>query len=496
MPVATPFERLNALGHALDLHLQSQRLIWAILLGMTLLLCMTASLIGITGFSPDSWSYFELARHFFTGDFYQFNTYRSYFSDHYSASFPLGYPALLAALHLIFGAQPMLAVYLNILAALLSLMLILHLGKVHKLPALGSLTLALSLLCYPYYLDEIFHGRAMPAAIMMMLIAYAAQCSQRPWLAGICFGAAALMRFDFLVFAILAITAIFLLRRQSLRSQAQLWLGFVIGILPWVLYSYTHFGKLWISDNAWVATSVLPAFVLDYPAAAAVSIFQEPLPWLSKVLHHVLPLAQTMIEASLRDPLLIMASLWLVRHLTHIPHRQLGHGAIALLLILTALAPYLATGYFDFRYFSLVFLCFTGLFLVHSLSLMHASVAGLHSHGMLLIALAATLITGGSYLTEDVRQGLHNGPKMQQEADAIARINSCHRLHPERVYIFSNAREYGDFTAKYGALSGMKTAFIPSNFNAMNGQQKAAYFASMQPFTIIDDPWEVQACRQ
>ena len=74
--------------------------------------------IGVSQFSPDSWSYFELSKTVFSDRFYAFATYRSYVSDTYSASFPLGYPVTLAAAGAVFGSTPWLAVAVNLAASL------------------------------------------------------------------------------------------------------------------------------------------------------------------------------------------------------------------------------------------------------------------------------------------------------------------------------------------------------------------------------------------
>ena len=85
---------------------------------------LVACLVGVSEFSPDSWAYFELSKSIFADRFYTFNTLRSYFSETYSASFPFGYPAILAVTHLLFGADPRLAIGVNLAAATASWFLI------------------------------------------------------------------------------------------------------------------------------------------------------------------------------------------------------------------------------------------------------------------------------------------------------------------------------------------------------------------------------------
>ena len=78
-----------------------------------------AIIFGTSMFSPDSWSYYELSKTIFTNNFYEFNTYRSYFSDLKSAAFPFGYPIVLATINLI-SENPINAVFINILFTILA----------------------------------------------------------------------------------------------------------------------------------------------------------------------------------------------------------------------------------------------------------------------------------------------------------------------------------------------------------------------------------------
>ncbi|MGF1643287.1 MAG: hypothetical protein ACFCUJ_06545, partial [Thiotrichales bacterium] len=69
-----------------------------VVVALTLLIALsvTGIKVGLTQYSPDSWSYYELSKTIFSGELYRFNTFRSYFSETYSAAFPLGYPVLIA----------------------------------------------------------------------------------------------------------------------------------------------------------------------------------------------------------------------------------------------------------------------------------------------------------------------------------------------------------------------------------------------------------------
>lgn len=71
-------------------------------------------------------------------------------------------------------------------------------------------------------------------------------------------------------------------------------------------------------------------------------------------------------------------------------------------------------------------------------------------------------------------------------------LYECHLQHPEQTFIFSMPSM--TLSARYGATTGMKTAFLPRNFKRMSAMEQQACFDYMEPFRIIDDSFNYTKC--
>lgn len=81
---------------------------------------------------------------------------------------------------------------------------------------------------------------------------------------------------------------------------------------------------------------------------------------------------------------------------------------------------------------------------------------------------------------------------LKTDIEQIAILASCHKQNAKTVYIFM-----GDtlkLAPKYGALTEMRTAFIPSNFNNMDEKAKSSYFEYMKPYLLINDLSKISSC--
>ncbi|NOT10843.1 MAG: hypothetical protein HOP23_03250 [Methylococcaceae bacterium] len=312
--------------------------------------------IGIALFNPDSWAYFELAKTVFTDNFYKFNTFRSYFSNEYSASFPFGYPVLIALAHHVVGLSPMVAVGVNICLAISTVWLIFKIGAVLQLPPISSFAIASGLLFFPGYSEEVLGGTAMPLAVLTFLAASYAWALRYPLIAGVLLGCAALVRFDYLIYGLLFQVAVCVVRKKKRSNSSYLFIGFWLGTLPWSIYSYSHFGKLWISDNSWVAMSALPAHVLDFPPAAVVSASDDPLMWITKLLVNFRYLIRAIKHSIINFPLVICLSVFVLANWFKIKTVVKLRVAVLFFILLVCMLPYILTGYMVNRYFSLLWL--------------------------------------------------------------------------------------------------------------------------------------------
>lgn len=470
---------------------------WGRVAGFVLLagfLVAAAWWVGTSAYSPDSWAYVELSRTVFGGDFYRFNTYRSYFSDDYSAAFPLGYPVLLALVQLATGAQPMVAVAVNILAALASGWVVVRLADARGLAPLTGLALASALLLSPLYLDEVLAGRAIPVAALMLLLSLRAWQSSRALLGGILLGVCALVRFDYLVYAVALQLALGGLQAGE-RGRPGMLLkysgGFLLGLLPWVVYSKTHFGSLWVSDNAWVAKSVLPAFVLDYPARAVLSAAEDPQAWLGRVAGNLWPLLQSLSLAAVNVPLLGALAVMLLRPRTARPGQGWAWLPYCVLALLLAVVPYLLTGYVDGRYFSLILLGACALLAVLIETGMAAPARDGAYKALLLLSLLLSCVFAGHHVAKLVKRRPTVAVAQATEA-LIERLLGCQAIQPGVVYIFKD--QHLHLAPRYGALTGQRAAYLPANFHRMTEAEMAGYFARMSPYALIDKHLEPHAC--
>ena len=455
------------------------------------ILATSGFVIGLSQFSPDSWAYFELTKSILEGDFYKFNTYRSYYSDIYSTSFPLGYPALLSAIQFITGIGAHAAVIVNVLAAAATWVTIIRLSEKLNLTPLAGLAIATSLIFFTPYLNEVHSGRSIPFAILLFLFAINAFISKYSFLSGLLLGFSVLVRFDYLLYSLLFMVALILLVRNRDNNTPIMILGFIVGMLPWISYSQIHFGKFWISDNSWVALSALPAFVVDFPAAPIISASDNPLLWIDRILSNIFPLARSIISSALRFPLILFLSLFLLLNIHCLDSKKRLHTALLLLLLCVSVAPYLLTGYFDSRYFSLVFVITSGIiiFLCESSIL---NISKLISFKILLImSMVLSILTGWAYIAKQSLSGIINSEKFDAEEASILYLNECHSHQPDVTYIFTNN---SIFAARYGAITGNRAAFIPSNYNRLTEELKEQFLKKMHPYAFISIPIETDKC--
>lgn len=463
---------------------------FVIFIFLCLTLAVTCDLNALADYSPDSWTYFELAKTVFGSDFYKFNTYRSYFSESYSASFPPGYPFLLALSHLAFGENPLNAAVINIIVTLLIWIVVIRLTSKLGVSQLAAVMLATSLVLWPFYLDEVFSGRAIPAALLLFLLGFNAYSSGTLFRSGLWFGFSALIRFDYLVYAIFSQIAIGLLDSRHRRKLILMPVGFLTGLSPWVIYSLSHFGKVWVSDNSWIAMSAFPAFVLDFPAASTVTVLDNPKMWILRVSDNILPLAHSLRLSAIKFPALIFLGVFFILCLPRFIGSVRWKLMLVIALICASLLPYLLTGYFDNRYFAAVFLC-TAIVLMRSIE---TTLGNRLQWKVYLVGLVATLMislfAGVLYLAKKSWHGIDRLDNPDPMAHYLEQIKVCQEKTPKTVYVFADHM----LAARYGAITGYRAAMLPSNFSRMTEEEKGKYWSYMSPAVMIGSAPKLNGC--
>jgi len=453
-----------------------------------LVYAVAANLLRTGLFTQDSWSYFELSKTIFSGDFYRFNTIRSWFSDQYSAAFPMGYPVALSIIQLILGPVPEIAPFVNSFVAVATAYVVTRICEAIQLPRVYAIAIAASLILYPDYIDEVFTGRATPLAILLFALAGFQYLGNKHISAGLFLGLSALVRFDFLSHSVIFLIAMPLIKWPGSKRLFGMIAGFLVGIFPWSLYSYYHFGLFWASDNSWVAMSALPAYMWEYPARPLVSWSDNFGLWLTRLIGNVYPLGKSVVLSFAKSPLvLILVAVLLLkwRDLIKVIDVRLAVGS--LLLLSAALIPYLLTGYFLSRYYLIHLLCASLLLASCVVRLKDLSILGLSSEGIAMVSIFFTFIVGATELSRYLVSDHLRINEQASELETIESLRQCHRLHPEVLYIFEPPLVQRVDFVKYGALTGMRATALPHNFSTMNDAQREEFFLHLAPYIRLKD---------
>lgn len=294
------FAPLTGLG--VSLCLLAAAALWLILLGRRRALSAAgAGMIMLLGFffcycalsnlclSPDSYSYYDMAKTLFS-DFGRVATVRQYvvLTD-YGISFPYLYPLLLAVTDGLTGLGMYSGVVLNIPLSALAAILLLPLSRRICSRDWPGLLAAAALLTNRKFLSEVLSGRAIPAAVLCVVLLLLVLCRE-DWrgfrnlaLAGLLAGASMALRFDNLtVVGFLGLCVLLFSGRDRLVRAVCCGLGALVPLLPWIVYSLVRFGTVWVSDNGGTLTLVdittPQRFFL--PDEVPASLFSDPAAWL------------------------------------------------------------------------------------------------------------------------------------------------------------------------------------------------------------------------
>jgi len=458
-----------------------------IVVGLVLTALTYVHAIGMTwptlNYSPDSWSYLELAKTF-DRDIYRFNTFRSYFSETYSASFPFGYPFILYLFQRTFGSYEGAGLLINVALVLITPFLAELFSRVYLRTRGVGFVSGVVLVLYPPYIDEVTAGRSIPMTISFCLLALAIlgravrqNSLGLVFLSGIIAGIPALLRFDALLPAI-ALSLFVFMRAESVSLGLTYLVGVAVSLSPWMVYSLNYFEKIYVSDNNWIVLSSTVAYVTDYPAQTLSSAFAHPLEWLGKVIVNLLKLTRSVatILAKYGAPIFIGvgAIVRLSGRRAPLLFRDLDRGFIYILLCyIVGLASYIIAGYFDHRYFSMTF------FLVFLTSMMIFAGECAKTNGkktkmrqVLVAALVSSALVANAWayvfwtttyvqkMTQDIRDRV-----------LMTHLAECHRREPSVLYLFEDGR----FAARFGSTYGFKTGMLPGNWHLLDESTKSQF---------------------
>ncbi len=444
----------------------------------------------LRSFSSDSWSYQELAHSFASGDPYRIITLRSYWSLEYSASFPPGYPFIIYLLHRFFDQTPYVAVGLNVMVAVITPLASAWLTRVLTGQKLAGLIAGFALLLYLPYIEEVLAGRSIPLAILLSISGLASLFSIRkpamPVIAGLLLGLACLVRFDqlplVLLFFVLA-----LWQRQPFSRLMIAGITMMVTISPWIYMSWEHFGKLWASDNSWVAISSQPAYVTDFPAIAPQTLWTHPADFLSKCLNNVLTLIQGLISAIIRYyPILPIALVfgWLNRKSNQaVPFSKAHYGVLVVATL--ALTPQIVTGYITYRYFSFILLC--ALIFLFSTTVTNIKSEKNHRIILLWIGLVLNFTMVALWAKEHAASREISTVNLQQQKQLLMALDQCHAAESNVLYVFPAKGGHVPAT-RYGAEYRRRAALMPNNINLGNTANRNLFEQTLVPLRYVTFP--------
>lgn len=446
-------------------------------------LILLCSSLGISRFWADSWTYYELAQTIYTQNFYEFNTFRSYFSYEKSAAFPFGYPTVLASINEIVGWSPVNATYFNALISVVNLLLILKLTEYFNFTRPVGISVGFGTLLSTPYLEEVMSGGSIPLAICLVLLGVSILLQKSElrytfW-GALLVGMSSIIRFDFLVSCVVILVVFFGYKKHKLNIGAVLISGLLISMSPWIYFSLSNFSKIWVSDNSWVALSASNTYVLDYPASAVETVFSAPAEWANKIAGNLYKLAFRLFEGIKEFPLVMVAVACYIASIGGIT-KILGfrNTVFYFLCAMALLGPYVLTGYFSVRYFIFPFLLFlffsTGVF--NRIEKLRELLGTVYPAIIVIMVLQAFWYLGSSYAWATTTD-------QTQNIALIEKVRECHEKELDMTYIFTGKAK--SILYQSGAITRHRTADLPHNFDDLDDSEKEEYFTTISPYREI-----------
>ncbi len=487
---------------------------WLWLIVLTLLIALPLFLGSVVSpdYSPDSWAYYELGRTIF-GDFYRFSHFRTYWSSSpYSSSFPPLFPAAIAMVDSLFATGARSGFYLAFLSFFIFALASEQIGRrVFGVAWLGLAT-ALGLLLGPVMLlAEMTAGRTIPLQLVFYAIAFLYLLNfERMNLAGaiglglVC-GLAVLNRFDAVFLPLLVAAALWFLTRRLASALVVLFCASIV-VSPWIVYSLSHFGIAFATDNSRVATAIDPLVsVTDWWPVAQPTLVDNPIAWLKRIFENIIEFTQALASVTATRMGLVFFLSWAllagVQFITRYDGKHFRidtcsskkfsviriFAAITLLLLL----PQVLTGYFDERYFIPLF--WSGFLLVAGCLVQR----GRNDHQrqvfarIIFFAIAiAVIVFSGLVLMMSSHEGRLDWNKWSEfeNPDDVSSLNECIGSDKAaRILVLGTNR----FAARAGALSGLHTMMEPRNMSIgrLGAEGSRAFLAAWKVgYVLIASP--------
>ena len=271
------------------------------LISLFLIICgLTIGLVVIAKnyscFGMDTFSYYDISKTFFN-EFGKVSTIRQYVIDSdYNCSFPYLYPLCIFIVDSITGLGLYSGVAFNILIMLLTMVVLCIISMRYTGKLFCSAVVGFLLFTSYDYLDGVFMGASLPLAFFLFAI-----CAfiisdlflnqefsiKKLLVLGFVAGLNVVNRFDEISFLVYLIPAVFVSvpKGRRILSCSIYSLSAIIPVLPWSIYSLSHFGTLFASDNngTILLVDALPPNRVILPGQFVADIFNSPLLWVKAV---------------------------------------------------------------------------------------------------------------------------------------------------------------------------------------------------------------------
>jgi hypothetical protein len=238
-------------------------------------------------FSPDSWAYFNLSKTIFS-NFYLFNDIRQFeVISQYGTSFPPLFPFLIAVVNTILNKGIYAGYILNFLLVIPTIFIFRKLSKLLTGSSLPGLFMGFVLCLNEGYIGELISVRSMVLSILLVSILIFVFVRKKlsttsTITLAVLAGLLTLNRFDFLLPGLLlGVLTLFQTSLSKKKTMALFYIFFFLTVSPWVIYSITHFGKLFVSDNARTVLLASKTSTMSYFSnpEQLQTIFNRPLYW-------------------------------------------------------------------------------------------------------------------------------------------------------------------------------------------------------------------------
>jgi len=450
-------------------------------------------------FSPDSWCYYELSKNFFN-DFYKINTFINYqFNDvPYGTSFPPLYPLVIYVFNKVFNLEIYSGYLANFFICFLTMFILSKISKRIFGNIFWGLFVFITLLYNQNYIDELISARSIPLSICLFFIMFYLIIKNDEFgnssliLLGLIAGLMVMNRFDYMLAAVMMGFIIsFINSKRKIKSFFIYFFALFIVILPWILYSYNHFEKIFVSDNSRTVILAFNNYVLDYfPDDTILStIFNSPKQWLLNMVERIKGPIASLVNTIFYDSFIIHLLLMIVAFeafffpnmpvVVHKVRRESNDTFRKALLILIPLMVQVLsvflTGYTDSRYF-IILLTYLTIIAILKLS---SLIGDLGESKEKLIKIILGILT----ITIALNISIYK-PKYKEQGVAISynyHLNQSNLKPIEYENIVNTIKRdttkprvmvslYEDpiNLSKFGALTGVTTFAGPSNLSSKN----------------------------